>query len=62
MIGDKYQKETKRQLAVAATGGQKVGVSVLLKRDKGQLPDADCGGAEGEHQNRGGIIISINEY
>jgi len=62
MIGDKYQKETGRQQAVAAAGGQQVGVCVLLKRDEGQLPDADSGCTEGEHKNRGDIIISINEY
>jgi len=44
----------KRQTEAAA-GGQQVGVCVLLKRDEGQLPDADCGCAEGEHQNRGNI-------
>ena len=55
MIGDKYQKETGRRQALAAAGGQQVGVCVLLERDEGQLPDADCGCAEGEHQNRGNI-------
>lgn len=51
MIGDKYQKETGRQQALAAVGGQQVGVCVLLERDEGQLPDADCGCAKSEHQN-----------
>ena len=45
-----------------ATGGQQVGVCVLLERDEGQLPDADCACAKSEHQNRSDIIISINEY
>jgi len=48
--------------AEATAGGRQVGVCVLLKRDEGQLPDADCGFPESEHQNRCDIIISINEY
>lgn len=40
----------KRQIMAIAEGKQ-MGVCVLLKRDEGQLPDADCGFPEGEHQN-----------
>ena len=38
-----------------ATGGQQVCVCVLLKRDEGQLPDADSRFSEGERQNRSNI-------
>ena len=44
--------------AVAAAGGQQVGVCVLLERDEGQLPDAD----EGARGQVSGIICIINMH